>query len=185
MLSATELKQQISSTIGKEKVAELTRILRKENFALIDLINLSFYENKDIAFRAAWLLENVFLDSPLSYLPEIENLLKRLPDVTYPSCQRHYAKIIMHLTRPKAPLSIRQKMQQVDLEPIIEKLFDWLIDPKVKIAVKVFAAEALFNLRAQHNWITEELANEIEHLMRNGTAAIQSRGKKILKALGK
>ena len=185
MLSATELKQQISTTIGKEKVATLTKILREENFALNNLIELSFYKDKDVAFRAAWILENVFLDSPLTYLPHLEYLLSRFSEVVYPSCQRHYAKIIMHLTQPNIPAPIKQKMQQANLEPVIEKLFCWLIEPKVKIAVKVFAADALFNLRAKHHWITEELGNQVEYLMRDGSAAIQSRGMKILKALGR
>jgi len=58
-----------------------------------------------------------------------------------------------------------------------------MIDPKAKIAIKVFASEALFNLRGRYPWIEEELANQIQFLMRNGTAAIQSRGKKLLALL--
>jgi uncharacterized membrane protein required for colicin V production len=59
-----------------------------------------------------------------------------------------------------------------------------MIDPKVLIAVKVFASEALFNMRRRYLWITEELTNQIRFLMRDGTAAIQSSGKKLLKTLG-
>ena len=60
-----------------------------------------------------------------------------------------------------------------------------MIAPKVLIAVKVFAAEALFNLRYRYPWITEELTNQLQFLMINGSAAIQSRGKKLLNALKK
>jgi len=90
----------------------------------------------------------------------------------------------MHLTGKKAPAIIRDKLQQLDLEPIVEQCFDWMIDPKVKIAVKVFASEALFNLRSRYPWIQEELANQLKFLMRNGTAAIQSRGRKLLELIG-
>jgi hypothetical protein len=65
----------------------------------------------------------------------------------------------------------------------VEQLFDWMIDPKVRIAVKVFAGSALFNLRARYPWLKEELAEQIRFLMRDGTAAIQSRGKKLLSQL--
>ncbi len=91
----------------------------------------------------------------------------------------------MHITSPKAPQSIKDKIETLNLEPIIEKLFDWMIDPNVKIAVKVFAADALFNMRHRYNWIQEELADQIHYLMCNGTAAIQSRGKKLLNNLVK
>jgi hypothetical protein len=89
----------------------------------------------------------------------------------------------MHITSPKAPLRIQQKLAVIDLQPVVEQLFDWMIDPKVLIAVKVFAAEALFNMRNRFSWIPDELTNQIQFLMRNGTAAIQSRGRKLLAQL--
>ncbi|HTH81622.1 MAG TPA: hypothetical protein VL490_01730 [Mucilaginibacter sp.] len=172
--------QQISTTIGKLKVLELSRILKEQQFALRDLIDITFHPDKNIAFRAAWLLENIFLKHPESFLPDMEYLLGKIHEVKYPSCQRHYAKIVMHLTGKKMPKLIKDKLQTVNFEPIIEQLFEWLISPGVKIAVKVFAAEALFNLREQYDWIKEELVNQLQYLMRDGSAAIQSRGKRLL-----
>ena len=183
MLTPAELIKEISGTMAKVKVVKLTAILEKQHFAVRDLIDITFYSNKDIAFRAAWILENLFLKKPESYLEDMDYLFSRVKDVEYPSCQRHYAKIVMHVTSPKSPLSIQQKLKEIDLDPIVEKLFDWMIDPKVRVAVKVFASEALFHIRERYPWITEELANQILFLMRNGTAAIQSRGKKLLSQL--
>ncbi|MDB5130991.1 MAG: hypothetical protein JWR02_740 [Mucilaginibacter sp.] len=182
MIQADLLKQ-ISNTIGKTKVLELTRILKEQQFVLRDLIDLTFYPDKNIAFRAAWILENVFLQNPALYEPDLEYLLSRIKEVKHESCQRHYAKIIMHITGKKASATIQQKLNKLNLEPIVEQCFDWMIDPKVLVAVKVFASEALFNMRQRYPWITEELANQINFLMRNGTAAIQSRGKKLLSEL--
>jgi hypothetical protein len=183
MITQTELLKQISNTIGKTKVLELSHILYEQDFALHDLIDLTFNADKNIAFRAAWILENVFLQNPEIYEPELEYLLSRVKDVKYASCQRHYVKIVMHITNKKASITIRQLLQRLDLEPTVEKCFDWMIDPKVKVAVKVFASEALFNLSNRYPWIKEELANQIKFLMRNGTPAIQSRGRKLLALL--
>jgi hypothetical protein len=183
MITQTELLKQISDTIGKTKVLELSRILKAQDFALRDLIDITFFDDKDIAFRAAWILENIFLKTPEIYEPDLEYLLSRVNDVKHASCQRHYAKIAMHITGKKAPVIIEQKLQQIDMEPIVEKCFDWMIDPKVKVAVKVFASETLFNLCNRYSWVKDELADQIIFLMRNGTAAIQSRGKKLLALL--
>jgi hypothetical protein len=183
MLTKEELVKEISQTIQKLKVEKLTAILQKQNFAIRDLVDITFHEDKNIAFRAAWILENLFLENPELYVDELEYLVSRIHDVTNPSCRRHYAKIMMHVTAPKAPLSIRKKMEEIDLGPVVEQFFDWLIDPKILIAVKVFAAEALFNLRTRYPWITDELKEQIKFLMRNGTAAIQSRGRKLLAKL--
>ena len=180
MLTRDELIKEISKTIEKIKVVKLTAILKKQQFALRDLIDVTFHTDKNIAFRAAWILENLFLQKPESYPDDMDYLISRIPDVKNESCKRHYAKIAMHLTNPKTPLLIREKLKEIDLEPVVEQLFDWMIDPKVRIAVKVFAAQALFNLRERYPLIKEELAEQIQFLMRDGTAAIQSRGRKLL-----
>ena len=183
MITSDGLIKQISATMGKLKVLELTRILKEEKFALRDLIDITFNADKDIAFRAAWILENLFLQDPERYGVDLEYLLSRINEVKYDSCQRHYAKILMHITDKKVPALIREKVELLEMEPIVEQCFDWLIDPKIKIAVKVFASETLFNLRQRYPWIAEELANQLKFLMRNGTAAIQSRGRKLLSLL--
>ena len=182
-MTQAELIKQLSATMGKTKVNKLAVILKDRNFALRDLIDTTFNNDKTIAFRAAWLLENVFLTDPDFYLSELDYLLARFKEVTYPSCQRHYAKIIMHITSPKAPIPIKEKIQMTDMEPVIEQCFDWMIDPEVLIAVKVHAAEALFNLRNRYPWVAEELTNQLQFLMKNGSAAIQARGNKLLSQL--
>ena len=183
MITYDDLLKQITNTIGKTKVIELGLILKKQDFALRDLIGLTFHPDKNIAFRAAWILENLFLQNPESYLPDLDYLIFRVPDVKHASCQRHYAKILMHITAKKAPPAILAILDTIDLEAIVEKCFDWMIGAKVKIAVKVFSAEVLFNLKDRYPWIKDELINQIQFLMRNGTAAIQSRGKKLLALL--
>lgn len=180
MISKDELVKQITNSLGKPKVLELGRLLSEQQFALRDLVDVTFYHDKTIAFRASWILENVLLADPLKYVEVIDYWLSRFKEVKYPGPQRHYAKILMHLTDPGMLPAIRTKLETLDLEPAVEQCFDWMIDPKVKIAVKVFASEALFNLRHRYPWVAEELENQIKFLMRNGSAAIQSRGKKLL-----
>jgi hypothetical protein len=123
-INKSELIKQISTTVGKLKVLELSRILKEKQFALRDLIDITFHPDKNIAFRAAWILENVFLQQPETYLPDLEYLLGKISEVKYESCQRHYAKIAMHLTNKKAPIAIRDKLRIINFEPIIEQLFE-------------------------------------------------------------
>ena len=182
-MSLDELFTQISNTIGKTKVFELSRIIKEQNFSLRDLTDLTFHQNKDIAFRSTWILENVFLNDPDTYGADLEYIMSRIKDVNHASCQRHYAKIVMHITASNVSPVIRNKLAVIDLEPVVEQCFDWMIDPKVKIAVKVFASEAIFNLKERYPWIKEELVGQLKFLMRNGSPGIQSRGKKLLAKL--
>ena len=183
MLTSAELIKEIGATMTKVKVIKLSAIIKKQHFALKDLIDITFHPDKNIAFRAAWILENLFLEKPEAYLENLDYLISRIKHVDKPSCKRHYAKMMMHITSPRAPAAIKQKLEQIDLEAVVEQLFDWMIDPKVLIAVKVFASQALFHIRGRYPWIREELGNQIRFLMRDGTAAIQSRGKKLLAKL--
>lgn len=183
-MDQTELIKQITNNIGKVKVLGLSKILHENCFDLRDLIAVTFHHNKDVAFRATWLLENVFLDNPEVYLSELEFLLSGITKVKHPGPQRHYAKIVMHITEPSTPQIIKDKVRQLDMEQVVEQLFEWMIEPKVKIAVKAFAAEALFNMTERYPWVKDELAQQLQFLMRDGTAAIQVKGKKLLQQLG-
>ncbi|MFD2146446.1 hypothetical protein [Mucilaginibacter antarcticus] len=183
-MDQAQLIKEIDTNIGKIKIVALGNKLHEQGFNLRDLITITLHPEPEVAFRATWLLENIFLQHPETYLPELGYLLSQMLLVIAPGSKRHYAKIVMHLTERNAPQLIKNGIQDIDFEPVIEQLFDWLIDPKNKIAVKAFAAEALFNLRHRYDWITEELANQLQFLMRNGSAAIQSKGKKLLKDLG-
>lgn len=175
-----DLIKQISATIGKTKVISLSQILAGKDTDISELIDLTFYPDKGIAFRAAWLLENVFLQNPNSFLPHIDCIINRVKDVKNASCKRHYAKILMHLTSPAAPQAIRKKMAETNLTPVIEQCFDWIITQNVLVAVKSFASETLFNMRHRYPWIADELPDQLEYLMRDGTAAIQSKGRRLL-----
>ena len=183
MLTHDELIKELSKTLAKTKVIKLMDILQKQDFELRDLIDITFNSDPGISFRAAWLLENLYLKEPLLFVDIISYMLSRFGEITNPSCQRHYTKIVMHATDRKAPLVIQHKLEETDLERVVETFFDWLIDPKVKIAVKVFAATALFNLRHRYTWINDELAPQLQFLMRNGSPGIRSRGKKLLQSL--
>ncbi len=102
MITRDELIKQITGTIGKTKVLTLSRILDEEKFALRDLADLTFNTDRDIAFRSAWILENMFLKEPARYEADLEYLLSRIKDVKHESCKRHYAKILMHITAKKS-----------------------------------------------------------------------------------
>ncbi|UOE52737.1 hypothetical protein MTO98_16835 [Mucilaginibacter sp. SMC90] len=182
-MTRDELTQKIANTIGKLKVLELSRILTEQQFDLRDLIDITFHPDKPLGFRAAWLLENMFLKDPAVFTNNLEYLIERLPQVTNPGCQRHYAKILMHASEENEQSPVKKKLNILDLEPVVEQLFDWMIDSKVKIAVKVFAGWALLNLRFRYPWVADELPAQLEFLMRNGTAAIQSAGRKMMKEL--
>jgi len=178
-----ELLKHISKTIGKSKVLKLTDILYNRMFDVKAVIALTFYPEKEIAFRAAWILENLLLTDPLRFADDIDYLAAQFLKIKNKSCLRHYTKILMHLTGPKTDKAIKVKVETMDMEPVAERCFDLLIDTQTPVAVKVFACQVLFNLRTRYNWITEILTEQIHILMHGGKPAIQSKGRALLNQL--
>jgi hypothetical protein len=183
MLSQDELIQELYKTFGKTKIAKLTAIANEQALSVDDLIDLTFHQDKTLGFRAMWLLDSVMLSDLARYSANLKYFLSRIKEVNNESCKRHYARIMMFMTSSKAPDVVKETLNEIDLEDTVEQFFDWVIHPKVKPAVKIFAADALFNLSERYDWIAEELANQMEFLMRTSGPAIQVRGKKLLAAL--
>ena len=183
MQTGEDLVKNLSVRLSKAETEKLATQLAASGFGLKDIIDITFHSDKNIAFRAAWLLENVLMHHANTYAGSLPYLIHRFAGVSYPSNQRHYANIMIRLTSAKAGNDIQQNLAQTDMEPVVEKLFDWLIDPEVLVAVKCSAAEALMHLSRRYHWIAEELVNQLHFLMRNGSAAMQARGKMILKTL--
>lgn len=183
MLTVDELIKQLSVGMTKGYINRLAVTLREQKFDINKIIDLTFHPDRSIAFRAAWLLDNIILAAPELYTDYYQYLVLCMRDVTNESCKRHYTRIMMYLTAPSAPHIVRAKLHSIELENVVEQCFDWMIDPQIKVAVQAFAAESLFNLTGRYNWIADELVNQLEFMMRNGGPAIQSKGKHLLKKM--
>jgi len=68
---------------------------------------------------------------------------------------------------------------------VADACFAFLADPKEAVGIKSYAMEVLYQLYLKEPGLENELKLLIEENMKYGTAAIQARGRKILKRLGK
>lgn len=185
MITRRQLEERLHTRERKVNFEALAQTLLHQQFPLTDLIDLAFHHIDEVAFRAAWLLELTFTIAPETYVDDIAYIVKRFPEITNDSCRRHFSKILIAITKPNASVNIVNKLKELDLEPVVETLFDWTIKPDGKIAVKVFSAELLLRLSNRYSWIKAELNEQVEFMMRDGSAGIQARGRKILRALEK
>lgn len=58
-----------------------------------------------------------------------------------------------------------------------------MIDPKCPVATRVNCMDVLYNLSSKHPWIKDELAAQIQYHLRNPSAALASRGNRVLKRI--
>lgn len=154
------------------------------HFTVKELIDLTFHPQREVGFRAAWLLEYIFTTYGCIG-SHVEDFLTLFARQNNPSCMRHYGKIAAYITGKKVEGLQPGQLEKIDFEPLIDTLFSWLIDEKVLVATKVHCMQTLANLAPKYTWIKEELLDTIAYLEDRETVAFFGRAKQVKKALAR
>jgi hypothetical protein len=165
----------LKDTLDKKTAQHLALLASANVNALKYLIDMSFHHDRQIAFRAAWVLECAFNLSKDCFIVCLPDFLSAYPKQNNNSCRRHYTKILMGFSERRSGY-----LDQYELSELVEATFEWLIDPDTPVAVKVNCLDVLFNLSNRYDWLIDELKAQIVFLLKDGTAAMQSRGKSLL-----
>lgn len=175
------LLETIKTTLQKSKVEKLAAIASVETFSVKELIDLSFYDDQQIGFRAAWILENVFTSHQQQFLPHVLYFLEKLPQQHNLSALRHYVKILALMTKRNASTAIKKIIDDYDTDHLVEVVFAWLIDEKIPVAIKSHCLNILANLNVKHNWIKEELLQTMDFLVDKESIGFFAKVKQIRK----
>lgn len=173
----------LKTTLQKTKVEKLASIAAEQAFSVQELIDLTFHQEEQIAFRAAWILENIFSLYPERFLPYTNYFLVRFPFQNNLSARRHYSKILALMTKKNASAALKEMLINYDTEPLVNTVFSWLIDEKVPVAIKSHVLNILANLHTKHNWIKEELIQTMDFLVDKESIGFYSKVKQIRKQL--
>lgn len=177
------LLKEISSALTKANTLRLAKEVAVSSSSILYLLNASSNAPSPVAFRAAWILENVEAFYPECFILHCPKFIELYPLQQNNSCKRHYTKIMMNITGPRRCKLYATLLKENNVDDIVEATFTWLTDPKTPVAVQVNCMDVLFSLKHRYNWIADELKSSTEFLLKNGSAATQSRGKRILKKL--
>lgn len=174
----------LGSKANQTRIADL-RVLGEDPLVpMVELHNLCYESGyPKLAFRAAWLLEYITVHHSGRFTSIAGTFLNRLASQENPSCQRHFTNILRVLTHSKAPAPYRNVLLSADREQLVETVFNWFIDPHTPVAVQANCMDVLLYMSSEFEWIRDELKLQIEFLLRDGSPAIQSRGKKVLAKL--
>src|SRR5258708_9405698 len=106
-MTQSQLIQHISAPGRSITVAKLSHQLKRENFSLRELVDLTFYPDKGISLKSSRLLEYILFKFPENYYEDIEYFIERMEAVTTLSSKKPYAKILIHITSPEVPREVR------------------------------------------------------------------------------
>jgi hypothetical protein len=180
-----ELIARLDVPVNFRMVAYLTAIIENHEPDINDLLQISFHKKKEVAFRAAWMLEYLMTRRPEQFRLYVPDLLALLPKQKNPSAMRHYTKIIALLTAGNADPVYRILAREIEFEAVVEVLFTWLVDTEMLVATKVHCMQALANLALRYDWIKDDLMETIDYLTDVESIAFFARARQVKKQLMK
>lgn len=176
----TDLYQRIknSSANTQNRIDNGTFILRNPHL-VEELITFSFQINDKLHIRACCILEKVFeLQLDLSF-PYLDSVCDKMGLLKNDSAIRSISRFIMLLVQDN---SKKNYLIENQLTKITETCFDWLISD-IRIAPKVHAIYALFELGKTQDWIYPELKIILEHDYSHHSTGYKACARKILKKI--
>lgn len=125
-------------------------------------------KQKVITFRAAYILEYIYFNHNALFKPYKEAFFTDFPNTTNNSAKRHFTHIMRDILSKETP-------QRDICNNIAEACVEWIIEPKVRVAVQIGAIEILILLKKEVDWIEESLPMILEPITRNPSPAIMAR----------
>ena len=163
-----ELFRERNTSESRDRVV---RTLVEQNADLKDYFHI-LYEEYPVGMMFTWMLGALTERAPEMMRPLLPDFFAARLEVDILGYDRSLSKWFSICGIP------------VEIEgEVTDQLFEWLMDPKVKVAPKVFSMTALANLAQKYPELGFELRTIIEEQMPEGSAGYKSRGRKVLKQL--
>ncbi|HEY6161803.1 MAG TPA: hypothetical protein VI112_11280 [Bacteroidia bacterium] len=158
---------------SKRQTLRIVSYIGSDSKRFAKLMEAFFSNEYRVTQRAAWVLTWTAKNDLQLFKPWIGKMIRNLrAEGIHDSVKRNTLRVLCDIQIP-------ERLQG----DIAHACFDLLHACNEPIAVKVFAMTILTNLCKQHPGMSPEVRLEIEDRMRSGSAAIRSRGKKLLARL--
>ena len=142
-------------------------------------LDLAFHDDPKVAFRGSWALEWAYFNDRDAFRPHTAHFVENYLRAANPSVHRHYAKMLWDMQR-RGVLTL----DDARAESVAEKTFDLLINPKTKVAVKVWCMEILYDLSPRLPWVGEQLEDVVRQILQSEPSrGVANRAGKLLKRM--
>lgn len=139
------------------------------------LLELSYSEDKKLAFHSSWILNKACDKNPELIVPFLPSIAESLAEIDNESALRSFLRIIS--------MSAIEKYSVKHHGILADFCFNALRSGVTAIAIKAYSMEILYNLAVIYPELANELSASINMLQGEGSAGIISRGRMILKKL--
>ena len=175
LIDDADLQSMIKKRVNAREV-EWVAASAVENPAVFSkLFEYSYSDDKKLAFHSSWTLTKVCDRYPDLIYPYLTDMIETLSKLDNDSALRSFLRIISLSDFARINTSLHGILADF--------CFNMLNSANSAIAVKAYSMEILYQLSVIYPEMANELSASIHILMEDGTAAITSRGRMILKKL--
>ena len=175
-------------TAKRENKQRIANIVLEQAFLFEELVTITFWIDKKISIKAAWVLEWICTHQNLDFiLPYLKEFTSKISSLKFDSAIRPCAKICEYLATAyyaKSANKTKETLTLVHIDAIVETGFDWLITPQ-KIAVRAYTMNTLYLFGLEKEWIHPELKHLIETKIIHESKGTKARGKHVIKLIEK
>ncbi len=176
MIEDSELQSMIKKRVNAREVEWVATSAVENPAVFAKLFEYSNSEDKQLAFHSSWTLTKVCDRYPDLIYPYLADMIDTLSKLDNESALRSFLRIISLSDFAKINASLHGIL--------VDFCFNMLNSANSAIAVKAYSMEILYRLSVIYPELANEFSVSIRILMEDGSAAITSRGRMILKKLG-
>lgn len=170
-----DLKTTLLAEHSKAQTMKIVNYIGNNQKRFDQLLDLFLTNEYRISQRAAMAVGHACDAHPYFIEPHLEKVIKNLQDNSvHDAIKRNTVRILQDIDIPEDLLGLAADI-----------CFDYLNDPKIAVAIRVFSMTVLFNICKKEPELANELKLVIEDHYEHGTTGFKSRGKKVLKQLNK
>ena len=153
------------------RVIEMNAVTELYTLATEEVTTLPTAKRRVVMWRSGYILEFIYFHHRELFEPFKERFISDFTNCTNPSSMRSFSKMMADILKHHLPTAEQQ-------EAIAQCAAEWVSDPKVKVAVKVWSMSILQTLRPEVEWVEEIWEDIVTMLTNNPTPAIEVRHKR-------
>jgi hypothetical protein len=169
-----DIKEALESEHSNAQSTKIATYIENHPHKLEELMNCFFSSEFRLCQRAAWPLSKIGSKMSDQFIPYLPKMLEHIQSPVHDAAIRNTVRILQDIEIPEKLIG-----------PVYELCFDYLISPKVPVAIKVFSMTTLANIAQHFPDLVPELILAIEDNIPHSSAGYNSRAKKELKRLRK
>lgn len=169
-----DIRQEITSPAGQEQAQKIANFVDNDQEKFDGLMEIFYAGPYRLTQKAAWVMSHCVDQHPTLIVPHFKKMISVLKNSPSDAVKRNIVRAWQFVSIPDAYL-----------DDVVDLCFTFLSTQQEPVAIKVFSMTVLLNITHQIPELKKELQMVIEDQMPYGSAAFRSRGRKVLRALGK